>query len=91
VGYNRPKVPSIGVIQMVELIMQIDERIYRELELRAQRRQRSVSEEAAELLRLALDTDRASLVRYLQTLHDSLRFRSLTSSPELIREDRVGS
>jgi plasmid stability protein len=39
---------------MVELIMQIDERIYRELELRAQRRQRSVSEEAAELLRLAL-------------------------------------
>jgi plasmid stability protein len=68
--------------------MQIDERIYRELELRAQRRQRSVSEEAAELLRLALDTDRASLVRYLQTLHDSLRFRSLTSNPELIREDR---
>jgi plasmid stability protein len=73
---------------MVELIMQIDEYLYRELELRAQRRQRSVSEEAAELLRLALDTDRASLVRYLQTLHDSLRFRSLTSSPELIREDR---
>ena len=62
-----------GVIQMVELTMQIDERTYRELELRAQRRQHSVSEEAAELLRLALDTDRASLVRYLQTLHDSLR------------------
>jgi plasmid stability protein len=46
------------VTRMIELITQIDEQTYRELERRAQRRQRSVSEEAAELLRLALGTDR---------------------------------
>jgi hypothetical protein len=81
---------------MVELITQIDEGTYRELERRARLRQRSVSEEAAELLRLALsDTlanagkvDRTALIKHLQTLHAQLKSGSFTSSPDLIREDR---
>jgi len=77
-----------GVIQMVELTMQIDERTYRELELRAQRRQRSVSEEAAKLLQQVLGTNRAALVAQLQSLHSSLRSRSFAPSAELVREDR---
>jgi plasmid stability protein len=76
------------VTRMIELITQIDEQTYRELERRAQRRQRSVSEEAAELLRLALGTDRAALIMRLQSLHTPLKSRSFTPSPELIREDR---
>jgi hypothetical protein len=80
---------------MVELITQIDERSYRELERRAQLRQRSVSEEAAELLRLALSdalanagkVDRAALIKHLQALHAQLESRSFTPSPDLIRED----
>jgi hypothetical protein len=42
-----------AVIQMVELITQIDESTYRELERRAKRRQRTVSDEAAEMRCLA--------------------------------------
>jgi plasmid stability protein len=73
---------------MVEIVTQIDEQTYRELERRAQRRQRSVSEEAAELLRQVLGTSRVALVAHLQALHGSLKSRSLTPSTELIREDR---
>jgi plasmid stability protein len=76
------------VTRMIELITQIDEQTYRELERRAQRRQRSVSEEVAEILRQALGTDRDALLKHLQSLHTSLKSRSFTPSPELIREDR---
>jgi hypothetical protein len=73
---------------MVELITQVDEFTYRELERRAKHRQRTVSEEAAELLRQAVGAERAALIARLKSLHASLQSRSFTPSPELIREDR---
>ena len=73
---------------MVELITQLDERTYRALERRAQCHQRSVSEEAAELLRQALGTDRDTLIAHLQSLHASLKSRAFTPSPKLIRAER---
>ncbi len=76
------------VPRMIELITQIDKQTYRELERRAQRRQRSVGEEAAELLRWALGTNRDALIMHLRSLHTLLKSRSFTPSPELIREDR---
>lgn len=75
------------MIQMVELITQIDESTYRELERRAKRRQRTVSDETAELLRQAVSADRAALIARLQSLHASLKSQTFTPSPELIRED----
>ena len=75
-------------IQTVELITQVDESTYRELERRAKRRQRTVSDEAAELLRQAVSADRAALIARLQSLHASLKSHTLTPSPELIRDDR---